>query len=65
MYAFLRVLGNRLPEAVCLQQLTRAIQLADWPNLAVRFKMLINAEGWSNPRAWMILGGSLPKCAVE
>ena len=65
IYAILRVLRNRLPEAVCLQQLTRAIQLADWPNVAVRFKMLINAEGWSNPRAWMILGGSLPKCAVE
>ena len=55
IYAILRVLRNRLPEAVCLQQLTRAIQLADWPNVAVRFKMLINAEGWSNPRAWTIL----------
>jgi hypothetical protein len=41
IYAIPRVLRNRLPEAARLQRLTRASQLADWPNVAVRFKMLI------------------------
>src|SRR5262249_1153357 len=30
-------------------------QLAGWPNVAVRFKMLIKRRVWSNPRAWTIL----------
>src|SRR6516165_6389813 len=32
---------SSLGEAARLQRLTRASQLADWPNVAVRFKMLI------------------------